>query len=104
MSKAYVVAEIQVTRPEPYAEYRVLSTASVDRYGGQFLVRGGTRLQKEGGDDQHNEGWRTVLVEFPSLAQAQLWYDSVEYGKAKAIRQANSIGRLFIVEGVAAAA
>ncbi|MCH8621880.1 DUF1330 domain-containing protein [Undibacterium sp. TS12] len=103
MSKAYIVAEIHVTNPGPYADYRALATASVAQYGGQFLARGGTRLQKEGGDDQHNEGWRTVIVEFPSLAQAQTWYDSVEYGKAKDIRLANSIGRLFIVEGVAPA-
>lgn len=50
-------------------------------------------------DEQHSEQWRTVIIEFPSLSQAQTWYDSVEYTKAKKIRQANSIGRLFIVEG-----
>ncbi len=101
MSKAYVVAEIQITNPEPYAEYRALASASVAQYGGQFLARAGVRLQKEGNDDTHHEGWRTVIVEFPSLAQAQTWYDSVEYDKAKQIRMANSIGRLLIVEGVA---
>ncbi|MDE2429865.1 MAG: DUF1330 domain-containing protein, partial [Burkholderiales bacterium] len=78
---------------------RPLSTASVAQFGGQFLARGGVRLQKEGGDDLHHEGWRTVIVEFPSMAQAQQWYDSVEYSKAKAIRLANSVGRLFIIEG-----
>ena len=101
MSKAYVVAEINITNPEGYAEYRPLSTSSVAQYGGQFLVRGGVRVQKEGGDDEHHEGWRTVIAEFPSLAQAQLWYDSVEYSKARQVRLANSVGRLFIVEGVA---
>ncbi|MBC3910375.1 MULTISPECIES: DUF1330 domain-containing protein [Undibacterium] len=100
MSKAYVVAEIQVTNADAYADYRPLATASVAQYGGQFLVRGGTRVQKEGRDDAHNEGWRSVIVEFPSLQQAQHWYDSVEYAKAMEIRHANSIGRLFIVEGV----
>ena len=103
MTKAYVVAEIQVTNPDGYADYRPLSTASIAQYGGQFLARGGTRLQKEGGDDSHHEGWRTVIAEFPSLQQAQTWYDSVEYTKAKEVRLANSIGRLFIIEGVAPA-
>ncbi|MDE2428798.1 MAG: DUF1330 domain-containing protein, partial [Burkholderiales bacterium] len=51
MPKAYVVAEIQVTNPDGYADYRPLSTASVAQFGGQFLARGGVRLQKEGGDD-----------------------------------------------------
>jgi uncharacterized protein (DUF1330 family) len=99
MKKAYVVAEINVTNPDGYAEYRTLSTAAAQQYGGQFLVRGGTRVQPEGADDQHNEKWRTVIIEFASLDQAQAWYDSVEYSKAKEVRRANSIGRLFIVEG-----
>jgi uncharacterized protein (DUF1330 family) len=99
MKKAYVVAEMLVTNPTGYADYRALSTAAVAQYGGQFLVRGGTRVQREGEDEQHAETWRTVIVEFPSLEQAQTWYDSVEYTKAKEVRQANSTGRLFIVEG-----
>ncbi len=100
MPKAYVVAEINVTNPDGYAEYRPLSTASLEQYGGTFLVRGGTREQKEGEDAQHNAGWRTVITEFPSMEQARKWYESVEYTKAKAIRQENSIGRLLIVEGM----
>lgn len=100
MKKAYVVAEIQVTDPNGYADYVPLSTASLAQYGGSFLVRGGARTQLEGKDDQHNGQWRTVITEFPSLAQAQTWYDSIEYTKAKGVRQANSIGRLFIVEGI----
>lgn len=100
MKKAYVVAEIQVTNPAGYADYIPLSTASLAQHGGSFLVRGGLRTQLEGEDDKHNGQWRTVITEFPSLAQAQAWYESVEYTKAKGLRQANSIGRLFIVEGI----
>lgn len=100
MKKAYVVAEIQVTNPTGYEDYRALSTAAAEQYGGRFLVRGGKREQREGEDTGHNGAWRTVIVEFDSLEQAQAWYDSVEYSKAREIRQANSIGRLFIVEGV----
>lgn len=101
MPKAYVVAEIQVTHPDGYPDYLPLSTASVAQYGGQWRARGGRRDQCEGEDAQHNNGWRTVILEFPSMEQARRWYDSTEYTKAKAIRQAHSIGRLFIVEGVA---
>ncbi len=99
MKKAYVVAEIQVTDPNGYADYKLLSTASLAQYGGSFLARGGDRVQLEGADPQHNDQWRTVITEFPSLAQARAWYDSVEYTKARAVRQANSVGRLFIIEG-----
>jgi uncharacterized protein (DUF1330 family) len=100
MKKAYVVAEIQITNPAAYEAYRPLSTASINKFGGQFLVRGGQREQHEGADASHSGEWRTVIAEFPSLEHAQRWYASVEYTEAKAIRQANSVGRLFIVEGV----
>ncbi|WP_394779410.1 DUF1330 domain-containing protein [Undibacterium sp.] len=100
MPKAYVVAEITVTNPDGYADYRPLSTASLEQYGGTFLVRGGAREQMEGEDAQHNAGWRTVITEFPSMEQAKKWYESVEYTKARSIRQQHSIGRLLIVEGM----
>ena len=99
MKKAYVVAEIQVTNPQDYEAYRTQSTAAAAQYGGKFLMRGGQRIQLEGEDDIHNAGWRTVIQEFPSLEAAQRWYNSPEYQKALPIRQANSVGRLYIVEG-----
>lgn len=100
MKKAYVVAEIQVTNPTAYEGYRALSTAAAAQYGGQFIARGGAREQLEGEDETHNGGWRSVIIEFPSMEQARTWYNSPEYGKARAVRQANSIGRIFLVEGV----
>jgi uncharacterized protein (DUF1330 family) len=99
MKKAYVIGEMQVTNPVNYEGYRVLSTAAVAQYGGQFIVRGGQRDQLEGADALHNEAWRTVVIEFNSLEQAKTWYESVEYTKAKEVRLANAVGRLYIVEG-----
>lgn len=99
MAKAYVVTEITVTDPQAYEEYRKRVLPTVLAFDGQFLVRGGTRIQCEGVDDAHRDQMRTVIVEFPSLAQARAWYDSPDYKEAKALRQAASQGRLFIVEG-----
>ena len=100
MKKGYIVAEINVTNPAGYTEYGPMATASVEQYGGRFLVRGGQRAQREGADAQHSDQVRTVIVEFPSFDDARKWYESPEYTKAIAVRQANSIGRLFIVEGM----
>ena len=99
MAKAYVDAEITVTDPQAYEEDRKLVLPTVLAFGGQFLVRGGTRIQCEGVDDAHHDQMRTVILEFPSLSQAREWYDSPAYKEAKALRQAASQGRLFIVEG-----
>lgn len=100
MKKAYVVAEIQVTDPVGYEEYKKLTPASIAAFGGAFVVRGGTRDQREGEDGAHDAAWRTVILEFPSMEQARRWYDSPEYAHARDVRQAHSTGRLFIVEGV----
>jgi uncharacterized protein (DUF1330 family) len=92
---AYVIAEIEVTDPAGYEEYRKQVLAVVTKYGGRFVVRGGKVDPKEG-------GWtpaRIVVVEFPSLAQAQKWYDSPEYAPLIALRQKASKGKLILVEG-----
>ena len=92
---AYAIAEIDVVDPAAYEDYRKQVLAVVTRYGGKFIVRGGKIDPKEG-------GWtpkRIVVVEFPSLAQAQKWYDSPEYAPLIKLRQKASKGKLILVEG-----
>jgi uncharacterized protein (DUF1330 family) len=92
---AYVIAEIDVVYPVAYEDYRKQVLAVVTKYGGKFIVRGGKIEPKEG-------GWtpkRIVVVEFPSLAQAQKWYDSPEYAPLIKLRQKASKGKLILVEG-----
>ena len=92
---AYVIAEIEVTDPAAYEEYRKQVLAVVQKYQGKFIVRGGRVDSREG-------GWkpsRIVVVEFPSLAQAQKFYDSADYAPLIKLRQKASKGKLIIVEG-----
>lgn len=94
---AYVIVEVRVTNPEPYAAYRDLATASVERHGGRFLVRGGAVTPLE-------DAWqpeRFVVIEFPSFEAAKGFYFSDDYQQALKVRLANSAGRAFIVEGYA---
>ena len=92
---AYVLVEVRVTNPEPYAAYRDLAGASVARHGGRFLVRGGAITPLEG-DWQPQ---RLVVIEFPSVDAARTWYFSDDYQDALKIRLAHSVGRALIVEG-----
>ena len=92
---AYVIAEIDVVDPAGYEEYRKQVLAVVTKYGGKFLVRGGQVEPKEG-------GWtpkRIVVLEFPSMAQAQKWYHSPDYAPLIKLRQKASKGKLILVEG-----
>ena len=93
---AYVLAEIEIVNPEGYKEYTTTVPATIAKYGGRFLVRGGTNEVLEG-------EWptrRRVLIEFPSMDAAKRWFNSPDYEKPKAMRRANSNGRLLLLDGV----
>ena len=93
---AYVIAEIDVTDPETYDEYRRQVPATVEAFGGTFRVRGGEITALEGGWEPK----RLVILEFPSVEQARAWYRSDSYGPLIELRQSASHGRLVLVEGV----
>ena len=94
---AYVIAIIDITNAEAYKEYASQVPATITKYGGRYLMRGGTMDLREG----EWPGQRTVIIEFPSAERAREWYDSPEYRPVREIRQANSRGRFAIFEGVA---
>jgi uncharacterized protein (DUF1330 family) len=93
---AYVIAEIDITDPVAYEDYRKQVPAVIARHGGKYVVRGGKVESLEG-------GWspkRIAVVEFPSMEQALKFYRSPEYAPLIKIRQKASRGKLVIVEGV----
>ena len=93
---AYVLAEIEITNPDGYKEYSQQVPATIEKFGGRFLHRGGPVSLLEGEWPER----RRVLIEFPDAAAARKWWDSAEYAKPKALRKANSKGRLILLEGL----
>ena len=92
---AYLIAEIEVTDPAGYDEYRQLVSATVQQYGGRYVVRGGA-IETLEGDWQPK---RMVVLEFPSLEQAKRWYNSEEYRGPKALRFKTTHTKAILVEG-----
>lgn len=93
---AYVIVDLTVTDLPTMEEYRQQVPATVAKYGGRFLVRGGAHQTIEG-DWKPN---RVVVLEFPSMEQAKRWYDSEEYRDPKAMRLRAGRANLIMVEGV----
>jgi uncharacterized protein (DUF1330 family) len=91
----YVIANVEVTDPVEYEEYRKLVPASVAAFGGRFVVRGGAFEVLEG-DWQPK---RLIVLEFPSVEQARAWYDSEEYREAKTLRLRTANSSVVIVAG-----
>ena len=94
MPKGYWIGHMTVHDAEKYDVYRAANAAPLKAYGARFLVRGGAQEVREG-----NWSSRTVVLEFPSLADAQACYDSPEYQAAKDIRVPVSDNNMIIVEG-----
>jgi uncharacterized protein (DUF1330 family) len=94
---AYFIVEIDIADPAGFEDYRKRVPATIERYGGRYLVRGGTLETIEG-------AWtpkRVAVLEFPSVAQAKQWYHSEDYRELKALRQRTARGSIILVEGVA---
>ena len=92
---AYVIAELDITDPEKFAEYRGLVPATVEQYGGKYLARGGSVEVLEG----YWNPTRIVILEFESTEQAKKWIDSDEYTPVKQIRFESANTNVVLVEG-----
>ena len=93
---AYVIADVAVTDPVGYEEYRQRVPAVIAAYGGRYLARGGSTRVLEG-------SWvprRCVILEFPSMAQLEAFWSSPEYRPLREIRERTADSNLVAVEGL----
>lgn len=95
MPSAYVLANVQVTNPQQYEEYKRLSTIAMQAHGAEVCVRGGATEVLEGDWTPH----RVVLLKFPSKEKAKAFYDSPEYQAAKKAREGAAVMRMVLIEG-----
>jgi uncharacterized protein (DUF1330 family) len=94
---AYMIVDLDVLDPAGFEEYRKQVPATIAKYGGRYLVRGGPMEVIEG-------DWRpkrVVVLEFPTLDQAKRWYDCEEYRAPKALRMRTARTNAILVEGSA---
>ena len=96
MTSAYIIANVEVTNPTQYEEYKKWSTEAMKAHGAEVCVRGGAVQVLEG--DWQPE--RVVVLKFASADKARAFYDSAEYRKAIKAREGVAVMRMVIVEGV----
>ncbi|MEM1362911.1 MAG: DUF1330 domain-containing protein [Pseudomonadota bacterium] len=92
---AYWISHVSVTDPEQYSKYVALATKAITEHKGEFLVRGGSFVQKEGPERPRN-----VVALFPSLAQAEACYNSKTYQEALRYARGASERELVLVEAL----
>ena len=92
---AYFIAQLEITDPAGFDEYRKLVAPLVAKYGGKYVVRGGAIEPIEG-------DWapkRLVILEFESVERVKQWHDSEDYRPVMEMRHKSAITNAVIVEG-----
>jgi uncharacterized protein (DUF1330 family) len=93
--KGYLVAQVEIEDRDGFGAYAGKAAEVVKQYEGRFLVSTGKVETREGDRGRH----RLVVLEFPSLEAARVFYDSAEYQEILPLRLRSSRGELFIAEG-----
>ena len=91
----FAIFNIYIKRPKEYEEQVKKVKPIAERYGGEYIIRGGESTIVEG-------SWaypRTVVIKFPSYEKAVEWYNSEEYKPIKQIRLDNSVANGIIIKG-----
>ena len=92
---AYLIANVVVTNPEKYEDYKRFSTLAMNAANAKVLVRGGKTEALEGEAPP-----RTVVLQFPSMAAARAFYHSCQYRRARDAREGAAIMTMYVVEGL----
>tara|TARA_B100001123_G_scaffold60083_1_gene64988 strand:- start:270 stop:557 length:288 start_codon:yes stop_codon:yes gene_type:complete len=94
--KGYVVSVYEeINDPELLKKYAEKASIALKKYSGKIIIRGGKSECKEGKPSP-----RTVVIEFSSINNAEIFYQSNEYQEAKKVL-GNSVKRNYqIIEGV----
>jgi uncharacterized protein (DUF1330 family) len=93
---AYVIVEIDIVDPAGYEEYKKLAGATVEKYGGKYVIRGGAVETLEG-------KWkpkRIVVLQFDSMQRAKEWLNCEEYREPRKMRHRTAKTKMIVVESV----
>ena len=94
--KGYVVCVYKnISNEEKLKEYALKARTAVEKYKGNFIIRGGKTTTNEGESSP-----RTVVIEFPSYDEANLFYNSKEYQEAHEILKGYALRNHQTIEGV----
>jgi uncharacterized protein (DUF1330 family) len=94
---AYLIVDTALHNPERYEDYKRLARPLAERFGGEYLARGGEMTLKEA------DLWspaRLVLVKFPDAQSANAFYHSPEYQAILPISQESARRTVVLVEGL----
>jgi uncharacterized protein (DUF1330 family) len=93
---AYAIGHLRnVTVGPEIVEYLRRIDATLEPFGGRFIIHGGKVDVREG-------SWSgdLIVIAFPRLDLARAWYDSPTYQAIAPLRRDHSEGEIVIMDGV----
>jgi uncharacterized protein (DUF1330 family) len=94
---AYLIVDTLLDDPDTYEQYKVQARPLIERFGGEYLARGGEITVREA------DLWspaRIVLIRFPDAEVAGRCLDSPEYQAILPISKRSARRTVLIVEGL----
>ncbi len=93
---AYLIADVDVTDPILFEQYRAQVPATIAAYGGKYIVRGGKTEVLEG----QWQPKRMIVLEFPNTGRLREWYQSKEYAPLMELRKRAAKTNAILLEGL----
>ena len=94
---AYLIVDTALDDAEVYEEYKAKAKPLIERFGGEYLARGGAITLRE------TDLWsptRLVLVRFADAATANRCLDSAEYQQILPISRKSARRTAIVVDGL----
>lgn len=90
----FIVSRVDIPEPQALAKYMADAPATVEAYGGRYIVRS-SQIDPLEGDTTCD---RVVVLEFPSQERALAWYHSPEYRALRDLRQRAATASILLVQ------
>ena len=94
---AYLLVDTRLENPALYEEYKLKAKPIIEKYGGQYLARGGQLTIREA------DLWtpeRLVLIRFADAQTANRCMDSEEYRQILPISKQSAKRTMVVLEGL----
>ena len=93
---AYLIVDTLLNDPNLYEEYKAKARPLIEKFGGEYLARGGRMTVRE------TDLWspsRLVIVRFPDVETANRCLDSIEYQQILSISKKSARRTAVVLEG-----
>jgi uncharacterized protein (DUF1330 family) len=94
---AYLIVDTLLDNPDLYEQYKLKAKPLVEKFGGEYLARGGRMTLRE------TDLWspsRLVLIRFADVETANRFFDSFEYQQILPISKNSARRTAVVLEGL----